>query len=100
MKYNKDNPDLLKTFESAGKSAFSFFGTSNTTTVTPVSSIEEKKLSHQSSSQQQSDSQTFDIPKVELMALCMKLSKKMQSFESKNQDLLRQKIASLKIDIF
>lgn len=92
MKNNKDNPDLLKTFESAGKSAFAFFGTPNNTTATLATSNEERKTSHQAlSHQQQSDSQTFDIPKDELMALCMKLNKKMQSLESKNHDILRQK---------
>lgn len=35
--------------------------------------------------------QPFDIPKEELMALCMKLNKKMQSLESKCHDLTRQK---------
>lgn len=35
--------------------------------------------------------QAFDIPKEELMALCMKLNKKMQSLESKCHDLTRQK---------
>jgi len=35
--------------------------------------------------------QPFDIPKEELMALCMKLNKKMQSLESKCHDLTKQK---------
>lgn len=55
----------------------------------PTTSINERN--HQPVSHQNSGKDPSDIPKDELMALCMKLNKKMQSLESKCHDLNRQK---------
>jgi hypothetical protein len=78
-----DTPDILKKFESAGKSAvLSLLGNG----ITNNSTSDTRQNPPTAAS-----NQMFDIPKEELMVLCMKLNKKMQSLESKNHDLQRIK---------
>ena len=90
-----DKNDLFKSFESASKSAFSLtslLGTSSSTaTSTSASSHSITTESRKQHAAAHSENSAFDIPKDELMALCMKLNKKMQSLESKCHDLTRHK---------
>ena len=76
-----DAANLLK-FE-AGKSIMSFLGSSSSST--PVNGTKIQPKSSKETPTRAGDA--YDIPKDELMALCMKLNKKMQSLESKCHDL-------------
>lgn len=81
-----DGSSNLLNFET-GKSIMSFLGSSSS----PATMINNNGKAQQKSNKETPTRSTdaYDIPKDELMALCMKLNKKMQSLESKCHDLNR-----------
>ena len=90
--YAMDSNNFLAGKSAVSNSIMSFLSTSSTssTNINDKTNQGNKQMSKSSPS---SGNEPFDIPKDELMALCMKLNKKMQSLESKCHDLNRVKIS-------
>ena len=84
--YAMDSNNFLAGKSAVSNSIMSFLSTSSTssTNINDKTNQGNKQMSKSSPS---SGNEPFDIPKDELMALCMKLNKKMQSLESKCHDL-------------